>query len=183
MLQWHVCRNKIKKTKKNSTRQKTIKKLSCSRGWVCEVLREKIKGGTSWGDRSGTGLQSSVGGFAYSTGWSAEFSGNSVLCGTGHCGRNLVNRVCRCSCGVSGLGACAAGEGAWGGRDGGRVFIQAEMAGARWALCDYCLSQHALSCTWLLPQPRLPSSLDFHQHSQTLRCKLFEFVLPFNSLE
>lgn len=53
-----------------------------------------------------------------------------------------------------------------GGRDGGRVFIQAEMAGARWALCDYCLSQHALSCTWLLPQPRLPSSLDFHQHSQ-----------------
>lgn len=78
-------------------------------------FEKRLKAAPRGENRSGTGLQSSVGGFAYSTGWSAEFSGNSVLCGTGHCGRNLVNRVRRCSCGVSGLGACAAGEGAWGG--------------------------------------------------------------------
>lgn len=121
------------------------------------------------------GVKSSVGGFAYSAGRSAEFSRNSVLRGAGHCGRNLVDRVCS-SRGVSGgVGARAASEGAWG-RDGGTVCTQthrhrSHMAGAHQALCDCRLSQHALSCTWLLPQQRLLSSADFHQHSQNLQCK------------
>lgn len=110
MFIWH----KIKQ-KKNKTNKKSLAVTA-----VCEVLWEKIKGCTCRGN--GDGLRSSVGGFAYSTGWSAEFSGNSVLCGTGHCGRNLVNGV-RCSSGISSFGACTAGEGAWE-RDGGRVCRQ-----------------------------------------------------------
>lgn len=61
-----------------------------------------------------------------------------------------------------------------------------------WALCDCCLSQHALSCMWLLPQPRLPNSSDFHQHSHSFTMQTvkktkqnkekqvsgFKFVLP-----
>lgn len=117
MLQLHVymTQNKTKYTPKK-------KKLAVTAG--CVRFFEKRLKAVLGGEGKGGRLESSVGGFAYSAGWSAEFPGNSVLCGTGHCGGNLVNGVRRC-CGASGIGGHAAGEGAWE-RDWGSVWRQKE---------------------------------------------------------
>ncbi len=64
------------------------------------------------------------------------------------------------------------------------------MAGVH--CCDCCFSQHASSCMWLLPQPRLPQLIGFSPTltkltMQTVKKKKkvlrFEFALALKSLE
>lgn len=111
MFIWHK-RKHAKKRKKKKTLAVTAGCVRFFEKRLKAALEEEGGGEEGEGGGGGDGLKSSVGGFAYSAGWSAEFSGNSVLCGTGHGGRDLVDRVRR-RCDGAGFGARAAGEGAF----------------------------------------------------------------------
>ena len=175
-------RHKIKQREKTQQNDN-----SCSHGWVCEVLWEKVKGCTRkrGGNREGRAAQ--LEDLLIALADRRSFPETRFFVARGIVGETWSTESVAVVVAAAGLfpASVLTLPVKEPGRETERDFEdekrkkkrdndgegQVRQHGRVGSLCDCCLSQHALSCTWLLPQPRLPSSLEFHPNVQCKRSK------------